>query len=134
LGKTIRLSGNPYTIIGVLPSAFALPKEPADVFVSLWVAYPEAAAFRGVHFMHTYWRLKPGVTVSQAQAEMAQVDRRLAEQFPDSERGRGTALVPLHDWLVGNIRPALLILFGAVGLVLLIACANFAMLLMARAV
>ena len=134
LGKGIRLSGNSYTVIGVMPSDFHLPKEPADVFVSLWVAYPEAAPFRGVHFMHTYWRLKPGVTLAQAQGDIAQVDRRLAEQFPDTEKARGTILIPLHDWLVGNIRPALLILFGAVGLVLLIACANFAMLLMARAV
>ena len=55
----------------------ALPKELADVFVSLWVAYPEAAPERDVHFMHTYWRLKPGVTLTQAQAEIAQVDRRL---------------------------------------------------------
>ena len=132
LGKAIRLSGNSYTVIGVMPSDFALPKELADVFVSLWVAYPGAAPSRDVHFMHTYWRLKPGVTLMQAQAEIAQVDRRLAEQFPDSERERGTLLVPLHDWLVGNIRPALLVLFGSVGLVLLIACANFAMLLMAR--
>jgi putative ABC transport system permease protein len=134
LGKPIRLSGNSYAVIGVMPSDFSLPKELADVFVSLWVAYPEAAPFRGVHFMHTYWRLKPGVTLAQAQAEIAQVDRRLSEQFPDTEKGRGTVLIPLHDWLVGNIRPALLILFGAVGLVLLIASANFAMLLMARAV
>ena len=134
LGKSIRLSGNGYTVIGVMPSGFALPQEPADIFVSLWVAYPEAAPDRDVHFMHTYWRLKPGVTLTQAQAEIAQVDRRLAEQFPDGEKGRGTLLVPLHEWLVGNIRPALLILFGSVGLVLLIACANFAMLLMARSV
>jgi putative ABC transport system permease protein len=134
LGKAIQLNGNSYTVIGVMPSDFSLPKEPADVFVSLWVAYPEAAPERGVHFLHTYWRLKPGVTLTQAQAEIAQVDRRLSEQFPDTEKGRETLLIPLHDWLVGNIRPALLILFGAVGLVLLIACANFAMLLMARAV
>lgn len=134
LGKSIRLSGNSYTVIGVMPHTFALPKEPAEIFVSLWVADPGAASERDVHFMHTYWRLKPGVTPTQAQAEIAQVDRRLAEQFPDSEKERGTLLVPLHDWLVGNIRPALLVLFGAVGLVLLIASANFAMLLMARAV
>jgi putative ABC transport system permease protein len=134
LGKSIRLSGNGYTVIGVMPSSFGLPQEPADIFVSLWVAYPEAASFRGVHFMHTYWRLKPGVTLTQAQAEVTHADNRLAEQFPDTEKGRGTLLVPLHDWLVGNIRPALLILFGAVGMVLLIACANFAMLLMARSV
>jgi putative ABC transport system permease protein len=134
LGKAIRLSDNSYTVIGVMPKDFALPKELADVFVSLWVAYPDAAAERDVHFMHTYWRLKPGVPLAQAQAEIAQVDHRLAEQFPDTERVRGTLLMPLHEWLVGDVRPALLILFGAVGLVLLIACANFAMLLMARAV
>ena len=134
LGKSIRLGGNTYAVIGVMPRSFSLPREPADIFVSLWVAYPEAAPNRDVHFMHTYWRLKPRVTLSQAQAEIAQVDRRLAEQFPDTEKERGTLLIPLHDRLVGNIRPALLILFGSVGLVLLIACANFAMLLMARSV
>ena len=134
LGKSISLSGNSYTIIGVMPASFALPREHAEIFVSLWVSYPDAADYRAVHFMHTYWRLKPGVTLTQAQTEIAQVDHRLAEQFPDDEKERRTLLVPLHEWLVGNIRPALLVLFGAVGLVLLIACANFAMLLMARSV
>jgi putative ABC transport system permease protein len=134
LGKKITLSGNSYTIIGVMPASFKLPRERADVFVSLWVAYPEAAAYRGVHFMHTYWRLKPGVTLTQAETDMASIDQHLAEQYPDNERDRRTVLLPLHELLVGNIRPALLILFGAVGLVLLIACANFAGLLMARAV
>lgn len=134
LGKTIPLSGNNYTVIGVMPASFTLPSGHADVFVSLWVAYPEAAPYRGVHFMRTYWRLKPGVTLSQAQADMSMIDGRLAEQYPDNERGRETLLVPLHQWLTGNVRPALMVLFGAVGLVLLIACANFAGLLMARAV
>ncbi len=134
LGKTIPLSGNNYTVIGVMPAGFALPREHADVFVSLWVAYPEAAPYRGVHFMRTYWRLKPGMTLSQAQADMSTIDRRLAEQYPDNERDRKTLLVPLHQWLTGDVRPALLVLFGAVGLVLLIACANFAGLLMARAI
>jgi len=134
LGKTIPLSGNNYTVIGIMPASFALPSGHADVFVSLWVAYPEAAPYRGVHFMRTYWRLKPGVTLSQAQADMSMIDGRLAEQYPDNERGRETSLVPLHQWLTGNVRPALMVLFGAVGLVLLIACANFAGLLMARSV
>jgi len=134
LGKTVPLSGNSYTVIGVMPAGFALPGERADVFVSLWVAYPEAAPYRGVHFMRTYWRLKPDVTLSQAQADMSTIDRQLAEQYPDNERDRETLLVPLHQWLTGDVRPALLVLFGAVGLVLLIACANFAGLLMARAV
>src|SRR5262249_46635166 len=132
--RAIRLSDNSYTVIGVMPKDFTLPRELADVFVSLWVAYPSAAAERDVHFMHTYWRLKPGVTLAQAQAEIAQADQRLGEVFPDIERERGTLLIPLHELLVGDVRPALLVLFGAVGLVLLIACANFAMLLMARAV
>jgi putative ABC transport system permease protein len=134
LGRAIRLSDKSYTVIGVMPRNFTLPRELADVFVSLWAGYPEAAPERGVHFMHTYWRLKPGVSLAQAQAEIAEADHRLAEEFPDTERERGTLLMPLHERLVGNVRPALLILFGAVGLVLLIACANFAMLLMARAV
>lgn len=134
LGKSIRLSGDDYTVIGVMPRDFSLPEASPDIFVSLWTAYPSAAAERDVHFMHTYWRLKPGVTLTQAQAELAQMDRRLAEQFPDSEKERRTLLVSLHERLVGNVRPALLVLFGAVGLVLLVSCSNFAMLLMARAV
>jgi putative ABC transport system permease protein len=134
LGKTILLSGSSYAVIGVMPAGFDPPAEHADVFVSLWVGYQEAAAYRGVHFMHSYWRLQPGATLAQAQADMAAIDRQLAEQHPAEEKERKTHLVPLHDWLVGDVRPALLVLFGAVGLVLLIACANFASLLMARAV
>jgi putative ABC transport system permease protein len=134
LGKAIRLSDETYTVIGVMPRDFTPPKELAEVFVSLWVADPGAAAERDVHFMHTYWRLKPGVPLAQARAEIAEADHRIAEEFPDTERERGTVLMPLHEWLVGDVRSALLILLGAVGLVLLIACANFAMLLTARAV
>ncbi len=134
LGRAIRLSDRSYTVIGVMPRNFTLPRELADVFLALWGGYPEAAPERGVHFMHTYWRLKPGVSLAQAQAEITQADHRLAEAFPDTERERGTVLMSLQELLVGNVRPALLVLFGAVGLVLLIACANFAMLLMARGV
>jgi predicted permease len=132
VGKAIPLGGNTYTVIGVMPASFAPPAEHADVFVSMWAGDPGAAAERDVHFMHTYWRLQTGIALAQAQAEMAAIDRRLAEQYPAEERERKTQLVPLHEWLVGDVRPALLVLFGAVGLVLLIACANFASLLMAR--
>src|SRR5580765_934433 len=133
VGHTIHLGGNSYTVIGVMPASFAPPAEHADVFVSLWVYDPGGAAERDLHFMHTYWRLKAGVTLAQAQADMAAIDRRLAEQYPAEEKERKSQLVPLHEWLVGDVRPALLVLFGAVGLVLLIACANFASLLMVRA-
>ena len=78
--------------------------------------------------------MKEGVTLAQAQADMAAIDRRLAEQYPAEEKERKSQLVPLHEWLVGDVRSALLVLFGTVGLVLLIACANFASLLMMRAV
>jgi predicted permease len=133
-GNTIQLGGDSYTVIGVMPASFALPAEHADVFVSLIVRDPGAGAERDLHFMHTYWRLKQGVTLAQAQADMAAIDRRLAEQYPAEEKERKSQLVPLHEWLVGDVRPALLVLFGAVGLVLLIACANFASLMMMRAV
>ena len=132
IGKTIPLSGNSYTVIGVLPSGFVLPREKADVFLSVWVAYPETEKNRGMHVLHTYWRLRPGASVAQAQAEMSAMDRQLIKDHPDTEKRRQTVLVPLQEFLVGNIRTALLVLFGAVGLVLLIACANFAMLLTAR--
>jgi len=133
VGTTIHLDGHSYTVIGVMPASFSPPVEHADVFVSLWVDDPGGAAERDLHFMHTYWRLKAGVTLAQAQAEVAALDRRLAEQYPAEEKERKSQLVPLHEWLVGDVRPALLVLFGAVGLVLLIACANFASLLMVRA-
>jgi predicted permease len=134
VGSTIRLGGNSYTVIGVMPASFAPPAEHADVFVSLSVSDPRGGAERDLHFMHTYWRLKAGVTLAQAQADMAAIDRRLAEQYPAEEKERKSQLVPLHKWLVGDVRSALLVLFGAVGLVLLIACANFASLLIMRAV
>ena len=132
LGKTVTLSGNDYTVIGVMPPGFAPPRERADVYVSLWVAYPSAAIYRGVHFMRSYWRLKSGVTQAQAQAAISAIDHRLAEQFPDTERTRQTTFVALDDYVVGEARTGLLVLFGAVGFVLLIACANFAGLLVTR--
>lgn len=132
VGRSILVGGNSYAVIGVMPATFVPPREHADVFISLWVADPNTAADRDVHFMHTYWRLKKGVPLEQAQADIATIDNRLAEQFPAEEKQRRTQLIPLRESIVGDVRPALLVLFGAVGLVLLIACANFASLLIAR--
>jgi len=134
VGKTIPLSGNSYTVIGVMPERFAVPEYSVDLFVSLRMVYPEAAAYRGVHFMRSYWRLKPGITIARAATGMAAIDARLAASYPSEEKGRHTALVPLQEWVTGEVSSALWVLFGAVCVVLLIACANFAGLLMARTV
>ena len=133
VGRSMPLSGNSYTVIGVLPADFSMPREQPDLWAAVRVANPIAAQFRGVHFLRTYLRLKPGVSPDEAQAEMATIDQRLAEAYPDENKDRHRALVPLHTFLVGDIRWPLLILFGAVAFVLLIACTNFANLLLARA-
>jgi len=133
LGKSMPLSGNSYTVIGVLPADFHMPREQPDLWASVRAANPVAAQFRGVHFLRTYLRLKAGVTINEAQSEMASIDQRLAEAYPDENKDRHRVLIPLHEFLVGDIRLPLLILFGAVGFVLLIACTNFANLLLARA-
>ncbi|HSB09477.1 MAG TPA: ABC transporter permease, partial [Blastocatellia bacterium] len=133
IGKAIQLSGNSYTVIGVMPAEFVMPTEVPDLWASVRVVNPLAARFRGVHFLRNYLRLKPGVTIDQARAEMERIDAWLSEQYPEENKNRRTVLLSLHDRVVTNSRSALLILFGAVGLVLLIACANFANLLLARA-
>jgi putative ABC transport system permease protein len=132
VGRSIPLSGQNYTVIGVLPQGFALPYGKPEVYTALRVTNPVAAAVRGVHFLRTYWRLKPDVTFAQAQAEMLSIEKQLEQIDPVENKNRRIVLMPLHERVVGDTRPALLILFGAVGLVLLIACANFANLLMAR--
>jgi putative ABC transport system permease protein len=132
VGKTIMLSGNTYTVVGVMPPDFKSPRGETEVWAPVHVV-SAGAAYRGVHFLRTYARLKPSVTMAQAQSEMIAIDKRLAEAFPAENKRRQTVLFSLHDRVVGQVKPALLILFGAVGLVLLIACVNFANLLLARA-
>jgi len=133
VGKTIPLSGNVYTIIGVMPAGFRSPRENTEAWNPLHVSNPVAANFRGVHFLRSYGRLAPGITLQQAGAEMRLVDQQLAAQYPEDNKNRSTLLFPLQERIVGQSRNALLILFAAVSLVLLIACANFANLLLARA-
>ncbi|MEK6281409.1 MAG: ABC transporter permease [Acidobacteriota bacterium] len=133
VGKTIPLSGNVYTIIGVMPSGFASPGNNSESWTPVHVSNALAAKFRGVHFLRTYGRLAPGLTVDQARAEMQLIDKNIAAQYPAESKTRNTILIPLHESIVGESRRALLVLFAAVSLVLLIACANFANLLLARA-
>ncbi|HWS54234.1 MAG TPA: ABC transporter permease [Pyrinomonadaceae bacterium] len=132
-GLTIPLSGQTYEVVGVLPQTFVSPYGAPDVWASLRVVNPVAAKVRGVHFLRTFWRPDEGVTPEQAQADLDLIARRLEEQYPDENKGRRFRLMSLHERLVGDVRPALFVLFGAVGMVLLIACANFANLLLARA-
>ena len=133
LGKTIPLSGNVYTIVGVMPSGFASPRDNIEAWTAVHVSNPLAANFRGVHFLRTYGRLAPGLSLDQARAEMQVIDKTLAAQYPADNKNRASVLIPLHERIVGQSRQSLLVLFAAVSLVLLIACANFANLLLARA-
>jgi putative ABC transport system permease protein len=132
LGKTIPLSGNSYTVIGIMPPGFKSPRESSEAWTPVHISNPVAANFRGVHFLRTYGRLAPGVTLPQAGAEMRLIDNQLAQQYSADNKNRTTVLIGLQQRIVGESRNALLILFAAVGLVLLIACANFANLLLAR--
>jgi len=133
LGKTLPLSGNVYTVIGVMPAAFVTPRVSSEAWTPVHVSNPLAANFRGVHFLRTYGRLADGVSLDQARAEMAVIDKNLAAQYPADNKNRSTVLFALHERIVGESRRSLLILFAAVSFVLLIACANFANLLLARA-
>src|SRR5207237_4706442 len=130
IGQAIPLSGNNYTVIGVMRPDFTMPRENPDVLVALRVANPLAAQARGVHFLRTYLRLKPGVSLEQAQSEIDGINSWLAQQYPDENKERHRRLMPLQERIVGDSRPALLILFGAVGSVLLVACVNFSSLLL----
>ena len=131
LGRSITLSGTPATVVGVMPADFYFPNRETE----LWspIATPNDPTQRGAHYVIVFARMKPGVTVEQADAEMKTIAARLAAQYPDRNEGESAEVVALHEQTVGKIRPALLTLLGAVGLVVLIACGNVANLLLVRA-
>ena len=133
LGKLVTLDGVDYSVVGVLPADFQLFGHP-DVYTPLGQADPVVLKDRGTHddMLAIGW-LRPGVSLARAQAEMSVIQNHLDRLYPKSDQGLGAAVVPLKNELVGDVRGTMLLLLGAVGLVLLIACSNVANLLLARA-
>jgi predicted permease len=131
LGRAVSLSGEPFTVIGVLPRSF-LPSDRPE-FVIPFAIDPERREVRTNHFLEVVGRLRPGVTLEQGRTDLERAALPFKAQRPAYKREWGAAIVPLHQQLTGRVRPALLTLLGAVGLVLLIACANVANLQLARA-
>jgi putative ABC transport system permease protein len=129
VGRTIQSSGEPLEIVGVAPPGFEYPRRAQVWIPGQWD--PEAYD-RGRYFLRAVGRLAPDITLEMAQAELSGIAALLAEEYPQSNRSRGVALLSLTEYTVGDARLGLLIMFGAVGLVLLIACANVANLLLAR--
>jgi len=133
LGKSITLDSQPYTVVGVLPGGFEL-LQPADVFLPFTPWAKTLPDDRNWHpGIFVIGRLKDGITREQARTEMVGITKRLEQQYPIYNTGKSADVVGLQEQLVQNVRPALLLLLGAVGAVLLIACVNVANLLLARA-
>ena len=132
VGQTITLNSEPVTIVGVMPESFRFPDSDAEMWRPL-VLQPGPVHPRVYHYLGVLARLKPSVSLETAQAEMNTIGARLEEQYPEANSDWRPLLVPFQEEEVGDVRPALLLLLGATGFVLLIACANVANLLLTRA-
>jgi predicted permease len=132
IGQEIRLDGEKCTVIGVMPHGFLFPDRRTELWVP-WRFTKEKLADHGSHFLNVIARLRPGVSLQTANADLATIAKQLEQEHPDSNAKIGAFAAPLREELTGDMRPAILVLFGAVCFVLLIACANIANLLLARA-
>jgi predicted permease len=132
IGRGIRLNGETYTVVGVMPRGFLYPDRRTEIWVP-WQLTKEELAEHSSHYLHVVARLKPGVPLQQANAELATIAKQIEREHPADNAKVGAFAMPLRQHLAEDVRPAILVLFGAVGFVLLIACANIANLLLARA-
>jgi putative ABC transport system permease protein len=133
VGRTIPLNGRDRTVIGIMPEGFYFPTKETELWSPMGWEPNEISMLRRPHFLRAIGRLKPGVTIEQARLEMTSIASMLEEQYPDTNTQMGVGVGPLQEWYVEQTRPALFIFLAAVGFVLLIACANVANLLLARA-
>lgn len=133
VGQKIVLNGIPCEVIGVLPASFEFPDRTIELWAPLALEGTPQAPPRTNHFLEVYARLKPGVTIERARAEMDRVGSALQHEYPDANRNHSAHVSALRDDLTQPVRTGLLLLFGAVAFVLLIACVNVANLLLARA-
>jgi putative ABC transport system permease protein len=131
VGKTVRLSGRPYVIVGVMPISFLFPERDVDIWSPDVVNSPYTR--RQFQTYVGIGRLRPGMSLTQAREDLARVQTQLAEQYPDTDRGIGTRVEPLKETMIGRARGTLWLLFAAVSVLLLIACTNIAALLLSRA-
>ena len=131
LGQSLRMFDRSFDIVGVMPPGFSFPEKTA-VWLPANSVFPETSSRSGHNYLGI-GRLKPWVSLQQAQAEMIGIGSRLERQYPESNQYKSVAVTPMREHMVGNIRLTLLLLLGAVGLILLIACANMANLLLAKA-
>ena len=131
VGRTIRLNGAPHTVVGVVPADFRFPDKTVALFVPSKLT-PTDRELRASYFMYVVARLKPGVTMAQAQSDMTGIARQLGREFPRSNARTGVTVAALHEHLTREVRPSMAMLLAAVGLVLLIAGANLANLLLIR--
>ncbi len=133
IGRVLNLGDKSFTVVGVIPQGAQSPLQSDDTEIWAPVSHGFALKIRAGHYLSVVARLRPGVTIQQAQANMDAIAGNLAARYPDSNTNFGVKLVPLHEQIVGNFRPSLLLLLGAVVLILLISSANVANMLLARA-